>query len=103
MGVPIEQLSPIEIRNVVFEAVRDQEMFGADLIDRLLASIRWRGAHYARAETIDILMVLHGASHRYETGELSLNGYRDACISVFFTSRVARRSSVGRRSHVERH
>ena len=84
MPIAISDLAPLHIRNVVFEALRQGDAFRADLIDHVIDLIDWRHAPHADRETVLMLRLLRDASRRYERGELSLNGYRDLSVSLFF-------------------
>lgn len=84
MLIAISDLAPLQIRNVVFEALRHGDAFRADLIDHLVDLIDWRHTPHASRETVVMLRLLRDASQRYELGELSLDGYRDLSVSLFF-------------------
>ncbi len=84
MRVAISELAPFHVRNVVFEALRHGEMFGADVVDHFIDLVDWAHAARADQETVAMLRLLHDASQRYELGELPLDGYQDLCVSLFF-------------------
>lgn len=84
MSIAISDLAPLQIRNVVFEALRHGDAFRADLVDHLVDLIDWRHTTHADRETVVMLRLLRDASQRYELGELPLDGYRDLSVSLFF-------------------
>ena len=90
MPIAISDLAPNQIRNVIFEALRHGDTFRADLVDHLIDLVDWRHTSRADRETILMLRLLRDASHRYELGELSLDGYRELSVSLFFPARTRR-------------
>ncbi len=98
MPVSVVELAPMQIRNLVFEALRGGDPFRAELIDTLVIELDWTEVHQAGNETAAMLEQLRVASERYEVGELSLVGYRDQCVALFFPTRVTR---PGRGSSVQ--
>lgn len=90
MPMSVTELAPIQIRNFVFEALRAGEPFRAELIDTLVIEVDWTEVDRASGETVAMLQQLRVASERYEVGELSLTGYRDQCVALFFPTRARR-------------
>ncbi len=90
MPVSVVELAPIQIRNLVFEALRDGDRFQAELIDTLVVEVDWTEVDRANGETVAMLQQLRVASERYEVGELSLVGFRDQCVALFFPTRARR-------------
>jgi hypothetical protein len=88
MPIAISDLAPFHIRNVIFEALRHGHAFRADIVDHLVDLIDWSHTHRADRETVAMLRILCDASQRYELGELSLDGYRDLSVSLFFPVRT---------------
>lgn len=90
VGISLGDLDPLHVRNVVFEALRHGERFRADLVDHLLELVDWRHTRGVDGETLRMLRQLQDASERYELGELSLDGYRDLSVSLFFAAPIGR-------------
>ena len=97
MSIAITDLAPLQIRSVIFEALRHGHAFRADLVDHLVDLVDWHHTTHADRETVLMLRLLRDASQRYELGELPLNAYRD--LSLFFPAHT--RSWHHRATHDE--
>lgn len=100
MSVAIDQLEPLHLRNLVFEALRRSGAFGADVIDQFLDRLDWTNAGEANPETVAMLGLIRDASRQYERGDLPLSGYRDICVAVFFPDRLRLETLTDRRAQL---
>lgn len=96
LRISLDDLDPLHIRNVIFEALRQGDAFRADLVDQLLDLVDWRRNRGVNPETMRMLRLLRDASDRYELGELSLDAYRELSVSLFFPAPT-------KRSRTQRH